>query len=199
MDMILRYITELNEHDSPVSEERDVSVELGLSFDKVIKNGHRTPDEYRQMFRFQVDDQGIKLYDLLANCERVLETSVRAGHPRFINQLSQGVDMISLVGEMITSSINANMFTYEVAPVFNLMEESILALMRHHCGWSNEQEPTTNNGDGLLAPGGALSNLYAVLAARHHTFPDIKEYGFQKGQRPAMIISRHVRLLSLSI
>ena len=60
-----------------------------------------------------------------------------AGHPRFINQLSQGVDMISLVGEIITSSVNANMFTYEVAPVFNLMEESVLAHMRRCCGWSN--------------------------------------------------------------
>ena len=118
-----------------------------------------------------------------------------AGHPRFINQLSQGVDMISLVGEMITSSINANMFTYEVAPVFNLMEESILKLMRQHCGWSNEQDPSLSNGDGLLAPGGALSNLYAVLAARHHAFPEIKEHGFQKGQRPAMIISKHVCVL----
>ncbi|CAF1450923.1 unnamed protein product [Adineta ricciae] len=173
LDMILRYIAEMNEHDSPV-----------------IKNGLRTPDEYRQMFAFKIDDKGIDLYDILANCERVLETTVRSGHPRFINQLSQGVDMISLVGEIITSSINANMFTYEVAPVFNLMEESVLAHMRQYCGWSNGSA-SAKKGDGVLAPGGAVSNLYAVLAARHYAFPEIKVSGIRNGLRPAMIISKH--------
>ncbi len=31
------------------------------------------------MFDFDIDDEGINLYDLLANCERILETSVRSG------------------------------------------------------------------------------------------------------------------------
>ncbi|CAF2104078.1 unnamed protein product [Rotaria magnacalcarata] len=173
IDMILRYITELNEHDSPV-----------------IKNGLRTPAEYLKMFTFEIDDQGSDLYDILANCELILETTVRSGHPRFINQLSQGVDTISLVGEMITSTINANMFTYEVAPVFNLMEESVLTHMRDCCGWPT-QEPLSKNGDGVLAPGGALSNLYAVLAAKHYAFPQIKKGGIRDGLRPAMVISKH--------
>lgn len=86
------------------------------------------------------------------------------------------------------------MFTYEVAPVFNLMEESILAHMRHCCGWIND-ELTSKNGDGVLAPGGAVSNLYAVLAARHYRFPEIKKSGIRDGIRPAMIISKHVRIL----
>lgn len=95
--------------------------------------------------------------------------------------------MMSLVGEMITSAINANMFTYEVAPVFNLMEETVLALMRHYCGWMN--------GDGILAPGGALSNLYAVLVARHRAFPDIKQSGYPSNTKLGMVISKHVRCM----
>jgi glutamate decarboxylase len=100
--------------------------------------------------------------------------------------------MISLVGEMITSTVNTNMFTYEVAPVFNMMEESILTLMRNYCGWTNVQGQSASNGDGVFAPGGALSNLYAVLAARHHAFPHIKQVGFRDDLRPAMLISKHV-------
>ena len=99
--------------------------------------------------------------------------------------------MISLVGEMITSAANANMFTYEVAPVFNLMEESTLAHMRRYCGWPNA-EFTSKNGDGVLAPGGAVSNLYAVLAARQYAFPEFKRAGIGNGIRPAMVISKHV-------
>jgi len=119
------------------------------------------------------------------------------GHPRFINQLSQGVDMISLVGEIITSSINANMFTYEVAPVFNLMEESVLAHMRQCCGWSNK-ELSSKNGDGVLAPGGAISNLYAVLTARHYAYPEIKQSGIRDNLHLAIVISKHVRMFEMS-
>jgi hypothetical protein len=38
------------------------------------------------------------------------------------------------------------MFTYEIAPVYNLMEESVLRKMRSLFGW---QEP----GDGIFNPG----------------------------------------------
>ena len=101
--------------------------------------------------------------------------------------------MISLVGEIVTSAVNANMFTYEVAPVFNLMEETVLTHMRQCCGWPIHEQ-SSKNGDGVFAPGGAVSNLYAVLAARHYAFPEIKESGIRDGLRPAMVISKHVKL-----
>ena len=49
-----------------------------------------------------------------------------AGHPRFFNQLSCGLDIISLAGEWLTATANTNMFTYEIAPVFILMEHECL-------------------------------------------------------------------------
>lgn len=49
----------------------------------MIKNGLQMPDEYREMFDFNIDDEGIHLDDVLANCERVLETSVRSGKISF--------------------------------------------------------------------------------------------------------------------
>lgn len=33
------------------------------------------------------------------------------------------------------------------------------------------------NGDSILAPGGSISNLYAVMCARHKMFPQYKEKG----------------------
>ena len=47
------------------------------------------------------------------------------GHPRFMNQLSQGVDIISMAGEWLTATANTNMFTYEIAPVFIMMEHEV--------------------------------------------------------------------------
>lgn len=56
-----------------------------------------------------------------------------------------------------------------MAPVFNLMEKEVIQKMCELIGWSH--------GDGLFAPGGSVSNLYGVVAARHHKFPETKEKG----------------------
>ena len=83
---------------------------------------------------------------------------VKTGHPHFFNQLSQGLD-----------TANANMFTYEIAPVFIMMEHDVLLKMREIIGWSQ--------GDSILAPGGSISNMYALIIARHKHFPEHKEKG----------------------
>lgn len=56
-----------------------------------------------------------------------------------------------------------------MAPVFNLMEREVMQKMCELVGWSH--------GDGLFAPGGSVSNLYGVVAARHNKFPETKEKG----------------------
>lgn len=91
------------------------------------------------------------------------------GHPHFFNQLSNGLDIVSMAGEWLTATANTNMFTYEIAPVFILMETTVLEKMRNIIGFQG--------GDSILAPGGSISNLYAFLAARHKMFPDYKEHG----------------------
>lgn len=68
-----------------------------------------------------------------------------SGHPRFFNQLSCGLDLVSMAGEWLTATANTNMFTYEIAPVFILMETVVLEKMREIIGWSG--------GDSILAPG----------------------------------------------
>lgn len=69
------------------------------------------------------------------------------GHPRFFNQLSCGLDLISMAGEWLTATANTNMFTYEIAPVFILMENVVMTHMREIIG-SNWKY-----GDSILAPG----------------------------------------------
>lgn len=70
------------------------------------------------------------------------------GHPRFFNQLSCGLDLVSMAGEWLTATANTNMFTYEIAPVFILMENVVMTHMREIIGGENWR-----NGDSILAPG----------------------------------------------
>ena len=92
--------------------------------------------------------------------------------------------MTSLAGEWLTATANTNMFTYEIAPVFILMEHEVLKKMREIIGFKE--------GDSILAPGGSISNMYALMIARHKLFPQHKKYGMRaiKGQL-MMYTSQH--------
>ncbi len=87
------------------------------------------------------------------------------GHPRFFNQLSCGLDVVSLAGtkqfkiigklfyllfylwcgagEWLTATANTNMFTYEIAPVFILMEHECLKVSNTRV----EESPTLQLGE----------------------------------------------------
>lgn len=77
-------------------------------------------------------------------------------------------------------------FTYEIAPVFTLMEEIVLTKMREIIGWQE------GSGDGIFAPGGAIANLYAVLAARFRICPEVKQEGMRVAPRLIMFTSEQV-------
>lgn len=49
---------------------------------------------------------------LLRDCDFVLRHCVRTGHPRFFNQISNGIDFVSVAGEWITATVNTNMSVY---------------------------------------------------------------------------------------
>ena len=51
----------------------------------------------------------------------------------------------------------------------------------------------SQTGDSILAPGGSISNMYALMIARHKLYPQHKKHGMRaiKGQL-IMYTSRHV-------
>ncbi|XP_060077568.1 cysteine sulfinic acid decarboxylase-like, partial [Ylistrum balloti] len=60
-------------------------------------------------------------------------------------------------------------FTYEVAPVFTLMEKYVVNKMLGLAGLSS--------GDGIFCPGGSISNMYGLNLARCKRFPEFKMDG----------------------
>jgi len=127
------------------------------------------PDQILDAMDFSVPDKPQNLDQILVDCKDTLKYQVKTGHPRFLNQLSQGLDIISMAGEWLAATANTNMFTYEIAPVFLMMENEVLKRMREIIGFSE--------GDSILAPGGSISNMYGLLCARHRFFPDYKTKG----------------------
>ncbi|KAL5010423.1 hypothetical protein ScPMuIL_012728 [Solemya velum] len=153
------------------------------SGNKVLDFHH--PHQLREMMDhcLDVDEIPRDLEQILSDCKETLKYCVKTAHPRFLNQFSTGLDIIGLAGEWLTATANTNMFTYEVAPVFTLMESIILTRMRKAVGWEE------GKGDGIFAPGGAISNLYGLLCARHCACPEIKSKGMSASQELVVFTS----------
>jgi len=149
---------------------------------KIVDFHH--PDQLKEVIDLEIPEKPLNLDQLLVDCKDTLKYQVKTGHPRFFNQLSTGLDIVSMAGEWLTATANTNMFTYEIAPVFILMEHAVLAKMREIIGFTN--------GDSILAPGGSISNMYALMIARHKMYPQHKQHGMRaiKGQL-IMYTSRH--------
>ncbi|XP_034410597.1 glutamate decarboxylase 1 isoform X4 [Cyclopterus lumpus] len=155
VDILLGYISKSSQRSSKV---------LDFHHPHQLKEG-------LECFSLDLPDQPETLEQILVDCRDTLKYGVRTGHPRFLNQLSSGLDVVGVAGEWLTSTANTNMFTYEVSPVFVLMEECLLKKMQSILGWSDDV------GDGIFCPGGTISNLYSILVARYHFYPEVKTRG----------------------
>lgn len=143
-------------------------IELCYNQNEHVLEYHQ-PEKLKELFNMQTPSEGMTLQHLITDCATVLKYGVKTGHPHFMNQLSSGLDIISMAGEWLTATVNTNMFTYEISPVFIIMEHQVLKRMRHIIGF--------HHGDSIFAPGGTISNLYAVIVARYKMFPDYKVKG----------------------
>nr|XP_039266433.1 glutamate decarboxylase 1-like isoform X1 [Styela clava] len=136
-------------------------------------------------FSLDLDVGPQSLEQLLVDCRDTLKYGVKTGHPRFFNQLSSGLDVISLAAEWVTSTANTNMFTFEIAPVFVCMETIVLRKMRQIIGWEDGE------GDGIFSPGGSINNMYAAMIARNLSCPDVKKLGMKHSPDIVMFVSKH--------
>jgi glutamate decarboxylase len=105
-----------------------------------------------------------------------MDNSVRSSHPLFLNQLYSGVDPVALAGEWLASALNANVHTYEVAPVLTEVEKAVLAKSARMWLAPGSQGPAPAH-DGLLVPGGSLANMYSMLLARDRVEPEARTKG----------------------
>ncbi len=81
------------------------------------------------------------------------------------------MDEIGLLASFLSTVTNTSMYTFEMAPVYSLMEAEVLTKMREMVGWEGGE------GDGIFSPGGSISNLYGLILARYNKFPESKEKG----------------------
>lgn len=127
------------------------------------------PEALKKTLDLEVSPEPVSHESLLQSTKDIMKYSVNVGHPYFVNQLFSGVDPYGLAGQWLTDTLNPSVYTYEVAPVFTLMEESVISKMTSIVGFPD--------GDGIFCPGGSIANGYAINCARFYKFPQVKTQG----------------------
>ena len=109
----------------------------------------------------------------------VTQTPSSAGR-RFFNQLFGGRDPVATFAEILTALTNSSMYTYKVAGPQVLIEKEVVDRMAAKAGFTH--------GEGILAPGGSMANLTALIIARNEALPGVRDAGFD-GIRPVVYTS----------
>lgn len=147
---------------------------------KVIEFVH--PKELKKRLDWlEISGEGTEDSKLLDACADIIKYSVKTGHPRFFNQLFGGMDEYSLAGSWLTEVLNTSQYTYEVAPVFTIMEKSIYKKLLSFVGFEN--------GEGIFCPGGSVANIYALNIARYKRHPEIKTKGMTALEKPLVLLT----------
>ena len=124
---------------------------------------------------------------LVGACQTIIDRSMHTTHPRFFNQNFAGPEPIAVVGDWLAAALNTTNATFEVAPVFTMMERTVITKMAGLAGYpvdaaANALPP------GILCPGGSSGTLHALQLARHRLRPDVLHTG-ATGERLVVFVS----------
>ncbi|KPP57879.1 glutamate decarboxylase 2-like [Scleropages formosus] len=132
-----------------------VDIMLGYivkSFDRSTKViDFQYPNELLQMNNWELSDEPETLDDVLVNCRATLEYAVKTGEVRSMSTTGETCVCVLLLTYSDVTFISDPRFTYEVAPVFVLLEYVTLKKMREIIGWQD------GHGDGIFSPGSHFS------------------------------------------
>ncbi|VVD03709.1 unnamed protein product [Leptidea sinapis] len=130
------------------------------------------PEELQEILRNDLDiSEPVSNEELEKSVRKILQYSVKTNKHTFRNQLYGATDPYGLAGAWIAEAFNTSQYTFEVAPVFTLIELNVISRVLDMFGLSN--------GDGIFSPGGSISMMYALVAARYKAFPEIKSKGMK--------------------
>lgn len=104
---------------------------------------------------------------------QIIESTPKTASKSFFNQLFGGRMSKATLGDLLAVMLNNSMYTYKVAGPQVGIEKIILNTICNMINYGNKS-------DGTFAPGGSMSNYMALVMARDHFDPKIKQEGVTK-------------------
>ncbi|RLU22472.1 hypothetical protein DMN91_004750 [Ooceraea biroi] len=130
------------------------------------------PEELKKKLPISLSDWSETNEKIEKAIRQIIQYSVKTCSPHFHNQLYAGVDKYGLAGSWLTDVLNTSQYTYEVAPVFTLIEQEVIEKSLALVGY-----PPLPHADGIMNPGGSVSNMYGMVLARCRMLPAVKRKG----------------------
>lgn len=141
-----------------------------------------SPLDLQRKFSIKTQLNGVNSQEIIRIIEEVIKHSVITDHPYFMNQMFGKTQPISFLADIIIAMLNTSMYTYEVAPVFSLIEKEIIANLGERV-WGK------NKGDGVFTAGGSMSNMNALFLARQNHLEHAKQKGLFGAQPFSIFVS----------
>ena len=130
-------------------------------------------DLVKFLYPKQLEKEELLSLDKDHNLDEILEFvkkhNINTNHPLFLNQLFGNTDELSIIAEKYIAENNTSMYTYEMAPVFTMMENEVTKKLQNLIGFKEC--------DSLFLAGGSMCNIVAINTARYYHYPEIKENG----------------------
>ena len=102
---------------------------------------------------------GLGSQQLLADLHQIMEGAYNPGHPGALAHLDPPALTSSIAADLIVAGLNNNLLAEELSPSLSRLERSLISWLGHRLGLGEEAH-------GVLASGGTLSNLMALVCAR---------------------------------
>jgi len=128
-------------------------------FSKAEKNGPLPFDDSFKCIMPAEDSNSVE--ELFSEIESLLNNSFNPVHPGSLAHLDPPPLFFSILGDLIAAGLYNNLLAYELSPSVTLLEESL-------CKWFAKKIGFNDFSGGIAASGGTLSNLNALIAARHN-------------------------------
>ncbi|MCQ5456494.1 aminotransferase class I/II-fold pyridoxal phosphate-dependent enzyme [Bacillus paralicheniformis] len=152
--------------------------EISILVDQIVKfviehasnaGNHRTLPSPESSHYGDIPETGIELEELLKKLQAIVKNSMNPLGPNYMGHMDSIPTLMSCLGEFVSTSINNNMLSLEMSPVFSKMEVQLLGTIARMFGYDD-------NSGGVMTSGGSLANLQALAAARNDQLK-VKESG----------------------
>ncbi|MFE3898523.1 MULTISPECIES: pyridoxal phosphate-dependent decarboxylase family protein [unclassified Priestia] len=157
---------------------------INLVVDYASNSGDHPPlsPECKKKLFNEFSSDGISTEELLLQLETILKHSMNPLTPRYMGHMDSIPTLISCLSEFVTTTLNNNMLSLEMSPVFSKMEVQVLQQLTQMFGLGP-------NAGGVITSGGSLANLQALAVARNSIL-QVKENGLTSlTKQPVILVS----------
>ena len=118
------------------------------------------PKNIKNFDEFNLNDLPISESKILKQIKIIINNSMNASNPYYLGHMDSLPTTMSIVGDIICSTINNNMLSKETAPILTEIESKVTKNL------ANKFNLGPDSG-GVMLAGGSLSNIQAIALARN--------------------------------